>query len=470
MSKNICVLVLSVGRSGSSATAGMLSCLGVDMGVKFLDSDRNNTEGTFEDLAFVNLNRAILTGQAETTEFAGMVRDRPLWGVKDPQFCLTVGHFLPYLEEAGVDVRVIVVKRDPEKTIESYNRAYLSGRIAAEKWYNLTVDALEKNLSAFHGPLLELQWKDILADPYKAANELAAFIGVLGIHDNLHVDKAAEHIQKKEKAEGWGSIALGVRISKFPEPDFFKSWTALLTGGVESRDKVLLPVSHQPAHTSANKLAISFLHTSCDSILFLDDDMVFDGDALNRLRYNKDNWDYDIVSGFATTRVSPPKPIVMTLQDPQPELPESLKGDSFDLAKDFVDGEVKPVDATGLAFTLVKRHVFEAMLSEHGINYTYFFSYGRGIESDDIPFCRNARELGFRLAVDTNAKIGHIGQIVLGWQEYHDWKNDHQFDASELVPLLESAAWNGQLMPSDNAAETISMSEKARQILGAING
>ena len=459
MSKNICVLVLSVGRSGSSATAGMHSCLGVDMGVKFQDSDRNNTEGTFEDLAFVNLNRAILTGQAEITEFAGMVRNKPLWGVKDPQFCLTVGHFLPYLEQAGVDVRVVVVRRDREKAIESYNRAYLSGRIAAEKWYDLTVDALEKNLAAFNGRILDLQWEEILENPANAAWKLATLVGINA--QDPRVELATRHIQPRKKPEGWGSIALGVRISKFPEPDFFKSWTALLTGGVESRDKVLLPVSHQPAHTAANKLATSFLYTQCDSILFLDDDMVFDGDALNRLRYNKDNWDYDIVSGFTTTRVSPPKPIVMQLQDPQPELPESLKGDSFDLAKDFIDGEVKPVDATGLAFTLVKRHVFEAMLGEYGIDYTYFFSYGRGIESDDIPFCGNARELGFKLAVDTNAKIGHIGQIVLGWQEYHDWKNDHQFDASDLIPILEFAKQtgvNGQV------------GESAAKILEAING
>ena len=111
----------------------------------------------------------------------------------------------------------------------------------------------------------------------------------------------------------------------------------MLTGGVESRDKVLMPVSHQPAHRAASKLATSFLATTCDSLLLVDDDMVFAGDMLNKLRYNKAAWDYDIVSGLATTRVDPPRPIIMRLQDPQPEEPALLKGDTFDLVKEFTE-------------------------------------------------------------------------------------------------------------------------------------
>ena len=83
-----CIIVLSIGRSGSSDVAGMLNKLGVDMGAKFLDGDRNNPLGTFEDIAFVNLNRAILTGKAEVSELTHMIRDEPLWGIKDPQFFL----------------------------------------------------------------------------------------------------------------------------------------------------------------------------------------------------------------------------------------------------------------------------------------------------------------------------------------------------------------------------------------------
>lgn len=458
MSKNICILVLSVGRSGSSATAGMLHCLGVDMGVKFLEGDKNNLEGTYEDLAFVNLNRAILTEQASISEYAGMVRNKPLWGVKDPQLCLTIGHFMPYLLAAGIDVRIVHVKRNPEDAIASYNKSYYSGTKTAKGWYEATSRALALNLERFDGPVLEMDFEYILDDPIREAERLAHFVD---IDDPKLIRAAANHIRSKEKKPpGWGSVALGVRISKFPEPDFFKSWTAMLTGGVESRDKVLMPVSHQPAHRAANKLATSFLATRCDSLLLVDDDMMFAGDMLNKFRYNRDTWDYDIVSGLATTRVDPPRPITMRLQDPQPEAPDLLKGDTFDLVKEFTDGDVLPVDATGLAFTLIKRHVLEAMIDEkYGLDYTYFFTYGRGLESDDISFCRNARALGFTLAVDTNIKLGHIGQRVFTYQDYEDERNDYQFDFEEMAPMLEYvASRNGR------------MAKKAEEILVTITG
>jgi len=67
------------------------------------------------------------------------------------------------------------------------------------------------------------------------------------------------------------------------------------------------------------------------------------------------------------------------------------------------------------------------------------------MESDDIPFSRRARELGYKMAVDTNVKIGHIGQTVFGWGEYLKWKaslksaTTVEFEADELERVIKEA-------------------------------
>jgi hypothetical protein len=442
---------MSVGRSGSSAVAGMLHHMGVYMGEAFEASDKNNVYGTFEDLAFVNLNRAVITGQASEDEYEAMDRKLPLWGIKDPQLCLTAHLLIPHLE----NVHIIVVRRNPDKVIDSYNRAYLSGIEYANNWFENTNRYLEQQLEHFDGPVLNVWWEDVTQKPNEVARKMAEF---LGISDEEKITSGAKHIQKVDKPKGWGNIAIGVRMRQHPEPDFFTSWTAMLTGGVRSGDTVLLPQARIPAHGASNAIVNDFLMTDKDSLFFVDDDMAFDGMALEKLRNNPDTYDYDIVFGFCTHRTWPPKPVIMKLREPQPNEPKSLDGDLFDLVHDFDDGDIIPVDAVGLAFTIIKRHVFEAMLHpKYGFQHTYWFDYGIGKESDDISFCRHARELGFTMAVDTNVKISHIGYRQLGWNDFREWQTSVNVDMSDLKPVLEYAA------NSDNG-----VNEKASNILKAI--
>ena len=71
-----------------------------------------------------------------------------------------------------------------------------------------------------------------------------------------------------------------------------------------------------------------------------------------------------------------------------------------------------------MAFTLIKRHVFESMIGEHGSGWTVWFDWGLHSEGEDIRFSRRCREKGYTLAVDTNCKIKHIGPRAYGWEEH----------------------------------------------------
>lgn len=177
------------------------------------------------------------------------------------------------------------------------------------------------------------------------------------------------------------------------------------------------------AHKAANNIARTFLdETDLETLLLIDDDMIFEADTLEKIRKNRKTWEYDIVSAYATTRAIPPKPIIMRLLDEQPGFPFHLQGEMYEHTYEFPWFEVVPVDSTGLAFTLIRRKVLEAMIRDKiGLQFTYFFEYERGLETEDISFCRKARIAGFSLAVDTNAQIKHIGQIALGHEEFASW-------------------------------------------------
>lgn len=220
--------------------------------------------------------------------------------------------------------------------------------------------------------------------------------------------------------DGWGKIAVGTRCYKNSSGSFLNAWTMMLINGLRPGDSVLSAPVGKPAQIAANQLAKGFLNSQCDSMLFVDDDMEFPHDALHRLRDNKDNWEYDIVMGFCTHKTVPPHAVVLRRLE-QPGPPMSFTGEHYGAMRNIQDNTVMDVDAVGLAFTLVKRHVLEAKINEFGIMYTPFFEWGRFNEGEDIVFSRWCREQGFMLAVDTNVKIDHLGEYGFGWKEFNDY-------------------------------------------------
>jgi len=97
---------------------------------------------------------------------------------------------------------------------------------------------------------------------------------------------------------------------------------------------------------------------------------------------------------------------------------------------DVTNNGVVEVDATGLAFLLVDNEVFEKMPRP-------WFESSQF--SEDITFCRKAKELGYSIWVDTDLKIGHLTQFPVGVAQYHQFvellKKQNQMPVSETVHL-----------------------------------
>ena len=192
-----CIMVLSALRSGSSCTAGALHRLGVDMGTGHLQpADKNNLKGYYEDLRWQKLNKQI-TGfryysdaqepKSITPEIAGKygylahLRESryEIWGLKGPRACFTAHWIWPYME----DCRLVIVHRPLEQVIASTKRhserSYAGKQILTKKQTGIIivrhVKALKKRQREFKGPVLKVEYLELLAHPKKQLERLEDF-------------------------------------------------------------------------------------------------------------------------------------------------------------------------------------------------------------------------------------------------------------------------------------------------------
>lgn len=207
--------------------------------------------------------------------------------------------------------------------------------------------------------------------------------------------------RQRNPVAGFGSVAVGVRIAHAPDPDFFHAWTNLLRCGLRAEDQILGPAIGLPHSCAANYLVEEFLHSGCDSLLFLDDDMVFAWDALERLRQGPDG--FGIMAGLSTSRRAP-------------YLPVAFRRDAEDKPYLVPNDELKgivPVDIVGLAFTLVRREAIDALVEQNGEDHNIFEWNNRS--GEDGIFCRAAKKLGFKVGINADIVLGHMCRMAASW-------------------------------------------------------
>lgn len=135
-----------------------------------------------------------------------------------------------------------------------------------------------------------------------------------------------------------------------------------------------------------------------DWLLFIDSDMTFPKDALERLLAHN----LDIVGGLCFRKVPPYNPTIYR------KLPGQLK---WDWVQNYPRDSLFEVDATGCAFLLIKKKVFDKMPKP-------WFEYNKNI-GEDLFFCHKAKELGFKIHIDSSVKIGHVTTHSVG-EEFYD--------------------------------------------------
>ena len=159
-------------------------------------------------------------------------------------------------------------------------------------------------------------------------------------------------------------------------------------------------------YDARNQLTKYVLDKGCyDYVLWLDSDMTFEPDLLERLM--KDIEGRDAVTGLCFGRRPPFKPCIYKKLDIEqtatPNGPMLLPTceNWFDYPRD----QLFEVQACGFACVLMRTEALEKMLV-YGVP---FFPVG-GL-GEDLTFCWRAKKLGIKFWCDSRLKIGHIMRI-----------------------------------------------------------
>ena len=156
-----------------------------------------------------------------------------------------------------------------------------------------------------------------------------------------------------------------------------------------------LPVAD--ARNEITRLALD--NPKVTHLLYVDSDIVFEGDALLQLLEH----DLHVVGGLCHGRRDPYPPMLMYKQEGN----ESSNGYAF--RYDYPANQIVSVDATGCAFLLVKREVF---LYTKPLAWARWFEERQGY-SEDVSFCQRVKESGLSINVDTETEIGHVAEITV---------------------------------------------------------
>lgn len=197
------VILVGAHKSGTSAFAGVLAALGVNLGDKLLGPDNYNVFGHFEDTEFIQINEMILSKAGGTwhhpptrlqirhaaavlnKEIRALLskkgRKRNLWGWKDPRTDLTLSVWVSLLPEA----RLVVCRRNPEDTTKS-----LVNRDRDNPGYDCTLDYArlltdyyndEINSVLFSLPkdrYIEISYEDLLKNTSGTIRKIVNFLKI----------------------------------------------------------------------------------------------------------------------------------------------------------------------------------------------------------------------------------------------------------------------------------------------------
>ena len=176
-------------------------------------------------------------------------------------------------------------------------------------------------------------------------------------------------------------ISIGLPTNRLTKPKTAESLLRLI-----AKTKLnILPIVSTRGYTTAenrNYIATKATNEGCTHLFFVDDDMIYEEDTLDRLLAH----DKDIIGGVAFTKYEK----------------------QVDVNEYFDDkrGLVK-CKALGGGVVLIKTEVFKKTPQPW---YGYIWNDNGSIkESNDWFFCHKAIESGFEVWCDSNIKAGHIG-------------------------------------------------------------
>ena len=152
-------------------------------------------------------------------------------------------------------------------------------------------------------------------------------------------------------------------------------------------------------YTSRNRLRQTAIKMGVDYVFWLDSDMVFPPDTLEKMIQTLEGNNLDILSGVYFRRVAPYTPVLYDEMDDT--------GVDYTEFDSIPDGLFK-IGACGFGCVLMRTSVLIDVLATHLDLFTPLARAG-----EDISFCIRARQCGYELWADPSIPLGHVGHRTI---------------------------------------------------------
>lgn len=166
-------------------------------------------------------------------------------------------------------------------------------------------------------------------------------------------------------------------------------------------------VSNSLVYDARNMLAAEAIDTGADRVLWLDSDMQFSSDLMEKLAADMDEG-RDLVAGLYFKRKVPVVPVLskpFSIEDAGDRL--VIKGEVYN---DYPKDTLFEIGACGFGAVMCSTKLIKSVYD----TFDRPFDPMPGMLGEDYAFCYRASKLGFKLWCDSRIKVNHIGQFPYG--------------------------------------------------------
>lgn len=155
-------------------------------------------------------------------------------------------------------------------------------------------------------------------------------------------------------------------------------------------------------YDARNDLALNAMAGGYDRIMWIDSDMKFQPDLIERLSKRIDDG-ADLACGLFFTRHIPTEPVIYKsiVQDRTPDGIDYIRTEKF---LDYPKDDVFRIAGCGFGAVMTTTDLIRRVYERFGLPFFPLPSIG-----EDIAFCWRANQLGAVMVCDSSVRVGHIG-------------------------------------------------------------
>lgn len=202
---------------------------------------------------------------------------------------------------------------------------------------------------------------------------------------------------------------------------FFKSVLGLQIPSGEDIYTEITMTENSLIYDARNIMAHKAVNEGFDRVLWLDSDMVFDGDLFKRLSAWLDVG-YEYVSGLYFRRNGAPYPVCYTHVGFTDKNGEKIP--SAAPFMDYPENQLFEVAATGFGGVMMTTELIKAVKDEFGLPFSPVLGFG-----EDLSFCKRASQIGRKMYCDSSIKLSHIANRLINEESFRRYFDDKRIQA-----------------------------------------